>query len=52
MNLAIKDINQSIILDPDNPWSYRNKGYFDYKIGDFNRAIRFLKQSLEMDEDV
>ena len=52
MNLAIKDINQSIILDPDNPWSYRNKGYYYYKMGDFNRAIRYLKQSLEMDENV
>ena len=52
MVLALKDINQSIVLAPDNAWSYRNKGYYYYKMGDFTQAIRYLKQSLEMDKNL
>jgi len=46
---ALIDIDQSILLDAENGWAYRNKGIYRFLSGDYENAIRLLKQSLSMD---
>ena len=46
---ALHDIDQSILLDPDNGWAYRNKGIYYLLSGDYPNAVRLLKQALAMD---
>ncbi len=46
---ALLDIDESILLDPDNGWAYRNKGIYRLLSGDYENAIRLLKQGLAID---
>jgi len=49
---AERDINQSIIIDPDNPWAYRNKGIFYMEKGLLSDAKRLFYQTKTMDPSV
>lgn len=47
LELAINDINRSILLNPKNGWAYRNKGIYLLKIGEVKQAIRLFERALE-----
>ncbi len=47
MQLAKEDIDQSILRDTDNLWSYRNKGYWYLKMSDPASAERLLLRALD-----
>jgi Flp pilus assembly protein TadD len=49
LDSALADINESIRLDADNPWAYRNKGIYYLRTSDYPSAVRLLKQAIEMD---
>ena len=46
-SMAISDINQSLVRDPENMWAFRNKGIYFFKAGDMAQAERYLLQSAE-----
>ncbi|MGB3464406.1 MAG: tetratricopeptide repeat protein [Cyclobacteriaceae bacterium] len=46
IELADKDIDDSILKNPDNLWAYRNKGIIAYKKGDYNKAERLMKRAM------
>ena len=39
LDLALSDINRSIVLNPQNGWAYRNKGIYSYKNQEYDRAL-------------
>ena len=47
--LALKDINESIVIEPENQWAYRNKGIYYLGMGDYSNAERLLRQAIQMD---
>lgn len=49
---ALSDINESIVIDPDNAWAYRNKGIYYLETDDLANAQRLLKQAVSMDNDL
>jgi len=50
MDQALININESLIIHPENPWVYRNKGIYYLKIDELIDAERLLLQSIDMDE--
>jgi tetratricopeptide (TPR) repeat protein len=51
-DVALKDINESIVIDPDNPWAYRNKAIYYFMMGEDSDAERLLLQSIKMDNSI
>jgi tetratricopeptide (TPR) repeat protein len=49
---ALVDIDQSISADPYNPWAYRNKGIYFFKITDYTSAARLLERAEKMDPSI
>ncbi|MEM9338557.1 MAG: tetratricopeptide repeat protein, partial [Bacteroidota bacterium] len=47
LDLAIQDIDRSILLNPNNGWAYRNKGIFYMKRADYKQAIRLFKRAID-----
>ncbi len=45
LDLAIEDINRSIVLDPENLWAYRNKGIYFLRVGDYDQAVRYMEET-------
>ncbi|MCA6073546.1 tetratricopeptide repeat protein [Fulvivirga sedimenti] len=48
-DLSRADIDQSITLDPDNAWAYRNKARWYHSNGNYEEAIRLYLQALKKD---
>ncbi len=44
---GLKDINQSILIDPENLWAYRNKGIYFLLNTDFTQAITYFKDVVD-----
>ena len=47
-----KDLNESMVREPDNPWVYRNKGILYLKLGKNDSAEKLFRQVLSMDSSV
>ena len=47
LDLALQDIDASILLNPKNGWAYRNKGIYFLKTGDYSQAIRLMNRAIE-----
>lgn len=47
LDLALRDIDASILLNPKNGWAYRNKGIYFLKTGDYRQAIRLMNRAIE-----
>lgn len=45
LEAGIKDINQSILIDPENMWAYRNKGIYFLLSGVPSSAVPYLKKA-------
>ena len=43
------DIDLSITKDPTNAWAYRNKGWYYFKAGKPEDALKLLKRSAKLD---
>ena len=50
LELALKDINQSILINPENGWAYRNKGIYMIKKGEFALAVDLLDRAIQSGE--
>ena len=48
-DLAIKDLNKSIKLNPKNPDAFSKKGYANKKLGNFANAIEDYKKEYELE---
>lgn len=48
-DLAIKDLNKSIKLNPKNPDAFSKRGYANKKLGNFANAIEDYKKEYELD---
>ena len=49
---GLKDINQSLLMNDDNAWAYRNKGYYFYLTEQYDEAVDFLEKSIALDRNV
>jgi tetratricopeptide (TPR) repeat protein len=49
---ALEDINESILIDAENPWAYRNKAIYYYMKGDDVNAERLFLQSIDMHNSI
>ncbi|MCP4458038.1 MAG: hypothetical protein GY816_08445 [Cytophagales bacterium] len=50
MELGLKDINKSILLNPNNGWAYRNKRIYFSKIGVYDRAFGMFNRAKDTHE--
>ena len=50
IELGLQDINKSILLNPKNGWSYRNKGVYYTKVGEYAKAIEMFDRAKESAE--
>lgn len=48
-DLAIKDLNKSIKLNPKNPYAFSKRGYANKKLGNFANALDDFKKEYELD---
>ena len=48
-DLAIKDLNKSIKLNPKNPYAFSQRGYANKKLGNFANALDDFKKEYELD---
>ena len=48
----MSDFNESIVINSDNPWAYRNKGIYYYKKKELEHAERLFKQSISLDDQI
>lgn len=46
---AKADIDQSITVDPNNGWAYRNKGYYYYLEENYEEALLLYQQAIKKD---
>jgi tetratricopeptide (TPR) repeat protein len=47
---AVKDINKSIVMDPQNGWAYRNKALWYMKQAKYDQAITLLERAEKVDD--
>jgi tetratricopeptide (TPR) repeat protein len=45
INSALKLINESIVINPDNGWAYRNKALVYLEQKDYNRALQLFYEA-------
>jgi tetratricopeptide (TPR) repeat protein len=49
---ALADINESIVINPENPWAYRNKGLYYFMQDDYENAERLFLHTIRMDGSI
>lgn len=52
LNAGLRDINQSILLDPENLWAYRNKGIYHLRNQEPELSMPYLRKSAESGQKV